>query len=117
MGIKKNGFISVVMKPYSLHLQNLFFISLIKLLNAAGRINKYFFARIKGVRSRAHLDFYQRIGLAVFPFDGFLGTHSRPGQEFVIALSIMKYNFLIFRMYVLFHFRNKFRATKIIPCS
>ena len=57
--------------------ENLLFllISLIEFLDPAGGIHENFLSGIERMRSGAYLDLDDRVGVAIFPFNGLLGLY------------------------------------------
>ena len=53
------------------HLLCFLLILVLEFLNTAGSIHKQLLASEKRVRSRTNFDLYNRVFLAIFPFDGF----------------------------------------------
>jgi hypothetical protein len=75
----------------------------IEFLYPAGSVERLLLASVKWMRSGRNLHTNHRICFAIFPDDGFTGSHGRTGEKLEVAGRICENNFVVRRMDICFH--------------
>src|SRR5258706_6025704 len=78
-------------------------ITLLELVDASGGIHDLLLARVERMGFGRDLDLVDRILLAVFPLDGFVGRDRGAGHEAEVAARVEENNFAVIGVNAVFH--------------